>query len=154
MCKAPEQPVSILLVEDDQIDAKAFMRALEAERIGNPVRRATDGVQAWEILNGSNGESPLARPHVIILDINMPRMSGIELLQKLRADDELCDSIVFVLTTSNDDQDRIKACNLNVAGYLLKSDMGNSFLQAMETIDKDWRVMTLPARETSAATAA
>lgn len=154
MCKAPMQPVSILLVEDDQIDAKAFMRAIEKQRISNPMIRAKDGVDAWEILKGMHGDTPLARPHIIVLDINMPRMSGIELLRKMRSDDELRDSIVFVLTTSNDDQDKIEAYNLNVAGYMLKSDMGNGFLKAVELIDKYWRVVELPTHRTPAATAA
>ncbi|UCG74025.1 MAG: response regulator [Chromatiales bacterium] len=154
MCQAPMKPVSILLVEDDQIDAKAFMRAMETQRISNPVIRAKDGVDAWEILKGMHGDTPLARPHIIILDINMPRMSGIELLRKLRGDEDLRDSIVFVLTTSNDDQDKIEAYNLNVAGYMLKSDMANGFLKAVELIDKYWRVVELPASRMHAATAA
>lgn len=154
MCQAPMKPVSILLVEDDQIDAKAFMLAIEAQRISNPVIRAKDGVEAWEILKGMHGDTPLARPHIIILDINMPRMSGIELLRKMRSDDELRDSIVFVLTTSNDDQDKIEAYDLNVAGFMLKTDMGNGFLRAVELIDKYWRVVELPADRTPAASAA
>lgn len=154
MCQAPMKPVSILLVEDDQVDAKAFMRAMETQRISNPVIRAKDGVDAWEILKGMHGDKPLARPHIIILDINMPRMSGIELLRKLRGDEDLRDSIVFVLTTSNDDQDKIEAYNLNVAGYMLKSDMANGFLKAVELIDKYWRVVELPASRMHAATAA
>lgn len=154
MCQAPMKPVSILLVEDDQVDAKAFMRAMETQRISNPVIRAKDGVDAWEILKGMHGDTPLARPHIIILDINMPRMSGIELLRKLRGDEDLRDSIVFVLTTSNDDQDKIEAYNLNVAGYMLKSDMANGFLKAVELIDKYWRVVELPASRMHAATAA
>lgn len=151
MCKGPTQPVSILLVEDDQIDAKAFMRAIREQRISNPVHRATDGVEAWEMLKGMCGDVPLDRPFIIVLDINMPRMSGIELLRKIRADETLRDSIVFVLTTSNDDQDKFEAYNLNVAGYMLKSDMGNSFLRAVELIEKYWRVVELPVGRARAA---
>jgi len=143
-----------LLVEDDRIDAKAFMRAIEQQRISNPVTVAKDGVEAWEILKGSNGKQSLSRPYIVILDINMPRMSGIELLREIRADDELRDSIVFVLTTSNDDQDKIKAYDLNVAGYMLKSDMGNSFLSAVELVEKYWRVVELPVDRAAAVNAA
>jgi DNA-binding NarL/FixJ family response regulator len=150
MCKVPMRPVNILLVEDDQIDAKAFMRAIEEQRISNPVIRAKDGMEGWEILKGLHGDMPLARPYIVILDINMPRMSGIELLRKIRGDAALHDSIVFVLTTSNDDQDKIEAYNLNVAGYMLKSDMGKGFLRAVELIDKYWRVVELPADNPSA----
>ena len=154
MCDTAMQSVSILLVEDDQIDAKAFMRAIEQQRISNTITRAKDGVEAWEILKGMSGDLPLARPYIIVLDINMPRMSGIELLRKLRTDEELRDSVVFVLTTSNDDQDKIDAYDLNVAGYMLKSDMGNSFMRAVQMIDKYWRVVELPTDKTPAATAA
>lgn len=154
MCKSPSQAVSILLVEDDQIDAKVFMRAIRDQRISNPVQQAKDGVEAWEILKGMNGDVPLSRPYIIILDINMPRMSGIELLRKIRADKSLRDAIVFVLTTSDDDQDKIEAFNLNVAGYMLKSDMGKSFMRAVELIDKYWRVVELPTENLTTATAA
>jgi CheY-like chemotaxis protein len=154
MCKAPTQPVSILLVEDDEIDAKAFMRAIQDQRISNPVLRAKDGVEAWETLKGMSGDVPITRPYIIILDINMPRMSGIELLRRIRDDDALRDSIVFVLTTSNDDEDKFEAYNLNVAGYMLKSDMGNSFIRAVELIDKYWRVVEMPVERNEAATAA
>ena len=148
------QPVNILLVEDDQIDAKAFFRAIDKLKITNPVTLARDGVEAWEILKGINGHTPMPRPYIVILDINMPRMSGIELLRKLREDEDLRDSIVFVLTTSNDDQDKIEAFNLNVAGYMLKSDIGNSFMRAVQLIEKYWRVVELPIGKPVAATAA
>ena len=136
--------VNVLLVEDDMIDQKAFLRAFKELRISNPVRIANDGVEAWDILTGSNGHDALQRPYLIVLDINMPRMNGIELLQKIRADERLRDSIVFVLTTSNDEQDKFEAFNLNVAGYMLKMDMGSSFCKAVELVDKYWRVVEFP----------
>jgi CheY-like chemotaxis protein len=148
------RPVSILLVEDDRIDAKAFVRAMETVRIGNPVTVAKDGVEAWEILTGSNGDKPFPRPNIVVMDINMPRMSGLELLRKIRADEALRDLVVFVLTTSNDDQDKFEAYNLNVAGYMLKSDMANGFVRAVEMMDKFWRVVELPAGPSQTATAA
>jgi CheY-like chemotaxis protein len=147
------KPVNILLVEDDRIDAKAFLRAMEAVRINNPVTVAKDGVEAWEALTGCNSGEPFPRPNIVVMDINMPRMSGLELLRRIRADKSLRDLVVFVLTTSNDDQDKFEAYNLNVAGYMLKSDMANSFVKAVEMIDRFWRVVELPA-ETSTAAAA
>jgi len=119
--------VNILLVEDDTIDAKAFMRAMAELKFGNEVVLAKDGVEGLEKLQ------ELARPNLVILDINMPRMNGLEMLRRIREDSKLHDTIVFVLTTSNDDQDKFEAYNLNVAGYMLKSDMGNSFLRAVST---------------------
>lgn len=139
-----EKSVQILLAEDDLIDEKAFLRAIGKLRITNPITVAHDGVEAWEILKGVNGRPPLPRPNLLILDINMPRMNGLELLQKIRNDPELHDSIVFMLTTSNDDEDKIEAFHLNVAGYMLKSEVGSSFLEAVELVDKYWRVVEFP----------
>lgn len=134
------KPVTILLVEDDEVDVKALKWAFDKLRIANPVEVARDGVEAWELLQ------KLDRPYLIITDINMPRMNGIELLRAIRESEELRDSIVFVLTTSNDEQDKIDAYDLNVAGYMLKSDMGTSFMRAIELIDNYWKVVELPGQ--------
>jgi CheY-like chemotaxis protein len=131
-------PVHILLVEDDHIDAKAFTRAMDKLKFGNPVVLARDGVEGLEKLR------TMPRPNLVILDINMPRMNGLEMLRKLREDETLHDTIVFVLTTSNDDKDKFEAYNLNVAGYMLKSDMGNSFLRAVSLVDHYWKVIEFP----------
>ncbi|MDP2323274.1 MAG: response regulator [Gammaproteobacteria bacterium] len=138
--------VHILLAEDDQIDEKAFLRAIEKLRINNPVTVARDGLEAWDILKGANGEPPLPRPNFLVLDINMPRMNGLELLERIRDDADLHDSIVFMLTTSNDDEDKIEAFGLNVAGYMLKSDVGNSFIKAVELMNSYWRLVEFPRK--------
>ncbi len=130
--------VNILLVEDDSIDAKAFMRAMSKLKIGNPVARAVDGVEGLTMLEN------LQRPNLVILDINMPRMNGLELLRKIREDVRLRDTIVFVLTTSNDEKDKFEAYDLNVAGYMLKSDMGNSFVRAVSLVENYWKVVEFP----------
>ena len=133
--------VTILLVEDDEIDVKALKWAFDKLKIANPLVVARDGVEAWETLQ------TLPRPYLIITDINMPRMNGIELLRKIRESEQFRDSIVFALTTSNDEQDKIDAYHLNVAGYMLKTDMGTSFTRAIELIDNFWRVVEFPERE-------
>ncbi|HVY65213.1 MAG TPA: response regulator [Gammaproteobacteria bacterium] len=130
--------VTILLVEDDEVDVKALHWAFDKLRIANPVVVARDGVEAMTLL------PTLPRPYLVITDINMPRMNGIELLRKIRTSDEYRDSIVFVLTTSNDEQDKIDAYNLNVAGYMLKSDMGTSFTRAIGLIENYWKIVELP----------
>jgi CheY-like chemotaxis protein len=134
------KPVTILLVEDDEVDVEALRWAFKNLRIANPLVVACDGVHAWETLE------TLPRPYLIITDINMPRMNGIEFLRKLRESDEYRDSIVFVLTTSNDEQDKIDAYRLNVAGYMLKSDMGTSFTRAIGLIENYWKVVEFPGR--------
>jgi len=139
----PTKPVHILLVEDDRIDAKAFLRAMTKLRISNPLTVARDGVEGWELLKG-NGDTEVPRPNLVILDINMPRMNGLELLRKIREDSELRNLIVFVLTTSNDEKDKFEAYDLNVAGYMLKSDLGGSFMGAVSLVDQYWRVVEFP----------
>jgi CheY-like chemotaxis protein len=134
------QEVSILLVEDDEIDVKALLRAFKKLKIANPVTVAKDGMEGWEALQ------ELPRPYLVILDINMPRMNGIELLEKIRASEKYHDSIVFVLTTSTDDEDKFDAFNLNAAGYMLKADMGKSFIQAIEMIERYWKVVEFPVQ--------
>ena len=132
--------VTILLVEDDEVDIKALRWAFDKLKIANPLVIARDGVEALEVL------PTLTRPYLVITDINMPRMNGIELLRKIRESAELRDSIVFVLTTSNDEQDKIDAYDLNVAGYMLKSDMGTSFTRAISLIENYWKVVEFPER--------
>jgi CheY-like chemotaxis protein len=130
--------VTILLVEDDEVDVKALRWAFDKLKIANPIVVARDGVEAMEML------PTLPRPYLIIADINMPRMNGIEFLRKVRASDEYRDSIVFVLTTSNDEQDKFDAYHLNVAGYMLKSDMGTSFTRAIGLIENYWKIVEFP----------
>jgi len=133
--------VTILLVEDDEIDCKALKWAFDKLKIANPLVIARDGVEAYDML------ATLPRPYLIISDINMPRMNGIELLRKIRQSTEYRDSIVFMLTTSNDEQDKIDAYNLNVAGYMLKSDMGTSFTRAISLIENYWKVVEFPGQD-------
>jgi CheY-like chemotaxis protein len=133
--------VTILLVEDDEVDVKALRWAFDKLKIANPLVIARDGVEALEML------PQLARPYLVITDINMPRMNGIELLRKIREKPDLRDSIVFVLTTSNDEQDKIDAYDLNVAGYMLKSDMGTSFTRAISLIENYWKVVEFPGQD-------
>ena len=133
--------VTILLVEDDEVDVKALKWAFDKLKVANPLVIARDGVEALEMLRD------LPRPYLIITDINMPRMNGIELLRQIRQNPDYRDSIVFVLTTSNDEQDKIDAYDLNVAGYMLKTDMGTSFTRAISLIDNYWKVVEFPGRE-------
>jgi CheY-like chemotaxis protein len=130
--------VNILVVEDDEIDVKALLKAFKKLKIANPVYVAKDGMEGWEMLQ------TLSRPFLLILDINMPRMNGLELLRKIRTSKDYHDSIVFILTTSTDEKDKFEAYHLNVAGYMLKSDMGTSFIHAIEMVERYWRVVEFP----------
>lgn len=135
------QPLNILLVEDDEVDVLNVRRAFTMNHIMNPLVVAGDGIEAIEMLRG--GEVPKGR-RLILLDLNMPRMNGIEFLRELRKDPELHSTPVVVLTTSNDDRDKIDAYNLNVAGYLVKPVTFDSFCDAMVALNKYWTLVELP----------
>jgi CheY-like chemotaxis protein len=139
------QTAQLLHVEDDDICLMMLNRAFKKANIANPISIAHDGVAALELLRGTNGRPRLPRPFVILLDLNMPRMDGIELLIELRKDEDLKKSIVFILTTSDADEDKVKAYNLGVAGYILKSNPANAFLEATALLDTYWRVVEFPA---------
>ena len=138
--------MNILLVEDDEVDIMNVKRAFEKNKITNPLYIASDGLEALEMLRSQEGHPPLipANRRLILLDLNMPRMSGIEFLQALRSDPELKRIPVVVLTTSNQDQDRMKAYQLNVAGYMLKPVLFPHFLETMETLNKYWSLCEMP----------
>ena len=133
--------VSLLMVEDDDIDATALRRALQKLKLLNPTYRAKDGLEAIELLR--SGQIPT--PYIILLDLNMPRMNGLEFLEELRSDPQLTQSVVFVLTTSKTDEDILAAYKEHVAGYLLKQRMDNDFLQVVSLLNHYWRIVEIPA---------
>jgi len=134
----------ILLVEDDTIDVMALKRALQQRQLTNPLTVARDGVEALEILRGGPEQAPLSKPYMILLDLSLPRMNGIEFLEILRADPALQDAIVFMLTTSRADEDRSAAYRLNVAGYMVKSDLTDGLLRVVTMLESYWRVVEFP----------
>ena len=136
-------PVTLFVVDDDEIDRETILRSVEERGLNNPVRVARDGEEALEILKGQGGER-IRTPYLILLDLNMPRMNGIELLQQIRQDPALHRSVVFVLTTSNAETDRMAAYNLNVAGYILKAKAGLEFERVVELIDQFERSVEFP----------
>jgi CheY-like chemotaxis protein len=138
------QAVNVLLVEDDLVDIMTIQRGFASLKIANPIITAKDGIEALDILKGRNGKERLSKPYIIFLDLNMPRMNGVEFLKVLREDPELKASVVFVLTTSGLDEDRVKAYDANVAGYIIKSEAGKNFMDAIQLIDHYWRIIELP----------
>lgn len=151
--RAHTREVTLLLVEDDQLDIKGIRRALRKAKIANPLYVAGDGLEALALLRGEatdaegNLRPALPRPYLILLDLNMPRMNGIEFLAELRKDENLRDSIVFVLTTSNDDRDITQAYQQMVAGYIVKKNTGTDFVKLIGMLDHYWRVVEFPGGE-------
>jgi CheY-like chemotaxis protein len=124
----------ILLVEDDEVDVMNIKRAFSKNNIKNELYVAGNGVEALDMLR--TVIEPL--PKIIILDINMPKMNGIEFLEELRADENLKNISIFVMTTSNQDGDKIDAYNLNVAGYILKPLSFDKFVSSVGTLKDFW----------------
>src|SRR5687768_14871095 len=99
--------VNILLVEDDEVDIMNVQRAFRKNNINNPLFITRNGIEALEVLQGKNPSMIIPSPRVILLDINMPRMGGIEFLREMRKISELRSVSVFVMTTSNEESDKI-----------------------------------------------
>jgi len=114
--------LTLLLVEDDEVDAETIVRCINRSKIANPLHRARDGVEALDLLRGTNGAQKLPGPVLLLVDIRMPRLDGIGLIHAIRADSALHRTVIFVLTTSNSDRDRMAAYDEHVAGYILKSN--------------------------------
>jgi CheY-like chemotaxis protein len=133
--------LNILLVEDDEVDVMNVKRAFEKNHITNPLFVASNGLEALEKLR--SGEVPQGR-RIVLLDLNMPKMNGIEFLRELRNDPALAATPVVVLTTSNNDRDKIDAFNLNVAGYLVKPVTFAEFSDLMVTLNKYWTLVEMP----------
>ncbi len=132
--------LNILLVEDDEVDVMTVQRAFKKGNITNPLYIAGNGLEALAMLRGVSGQAsaiPTDR-RIILLDLNMPKMNGLEFLQELRADPTIRHIPVVVLTTSNEEQDRVQAYNLNVAGYILKPITFGNFVELMVTLNKYW----------------
>ncbi len=144
--KMQDRVLNILLVEDDEVDVMNVRRAFKKGGVNNPLFIASNGLEALDMLKSQRGQSPIvpSERRLILLDLNMPKMGGIEFLQVLRADPDLKSTPVVVLTTSGEDRDRVQAYNLNVAGYLLKPVTFQPFVQAMETLNHYWSLCEMP----------
>jgi len=136
--------INILHVEDDAVDAMVMERALKKCDLNHKLFLAHNGIEALDMLRGTGGKeviNPL--PKIIMLDLNMPKMNGIEFLRELRKDERLKHISVFVLTTSNDDRDRTDAHNLNVAGYIVKPLTLEDYTNIVATLNEYWGITDL-----------
>ena len=131
---------SILLVEDDKVDAMTIKRSLETINITNDMDVANNGEEALQYLRDPQGELPC----IILLDLNMPKMNGIEFLRIVKHDETLKRIPVVILTTSRDEQDKIESFNLGVAGYMIKPVDYWQFVEVVKAIDLYWTLSELP----------
>lgn len=141
-----DKVINILLVEDDEVDVMNVKRAFKKSHITHPLYCAGNGLAALEILR-SQGDQPPVIPEnrrLILLDLNMPKMGGLEFLHILRSDPELKAIPVIVLTTSDEDRDLVEAYNLNVAGYIVKPVTFSKFAEVITTLNNYWKLCEMP----------
>ena len=130
----------ILLVEDDQVDAMTVKRALKELHVTNQVVHVENGEAALEHLHQADVEKPC----IILLDLNMPKMGGIEFLEVAKHEDQLRIIPVVVLTTSEEQQDKVESFNLGVAGYMAKPVDYQQFVEVMRSINTYWTLSEMP----------
>ena len=118
-------------------------RAFKKNNIPNPLFIANNGIEALEMLRGDPSIVPLHR-RLILLDLNMPQMGGIEFLREMRADETLKSIPVIMLTTSNEDNDKVDTYQLNVAGYIRKPVTFPKSLESMVALNKSWMLCEMP----------
>lgn len=141
-----ERTVNVLLVEDDEVDVMNVQRAFRRNNIRNPLYVAHNGLDALNMLRGlPTPETAVPQDRrVVLLDINMPKMNGLEFLRELRQDETLKTTPVVVLTTSDADQDRLEAYRLNVAGYILKPVAFTTFAEVIASLNHYWAICEIP----------
>ena len=136
---------NILLVEDDTVDVMNVQRSFKKANIANPLFIASNGLEALEVLRNESASVQMPKHRrLVLLDLNMPKMGGLEFLKELRADERLKKTPVIVLTTSDQEKDRVEAFNLNVAGYILKPVTFANFSEMMVTLNRYWTLCEIP----------
>ena len=133
-----------LLIEDDEVDAEAFKRALRRAGMPPPMHVATDGREALEFLRSKLAVDGLPERLVVLLDLNMVGMSGTQFLDEPRADPDLRHTVVFVLTTSKSDRDRERAYGRCVAGYVSKGDAGRGYERLIQLLSAYGETVAFP----------
>ncbi len=135
--------VLILLVEDDLVDVMTIKRAFKDIKIGNPLQVCDNGLEALKYLKNPSNRTP----GIILLDINMPKMNGIEFLEIIKKDKDLKRVPVVVLTTSKAEQDKMESFNLGVSGYMIKPVDYLQFVETVKTIHLYWTLSELPKKK-------
>ena len=143
--RKPAPPVEILLVEDNPADVRLTREALKEGKVYNNLHWAKDGVEALEFLRREGRHAAAPRPYIILLDLNLPKKDGREVLQDIKKDDKLKRIPVVILTTSKAEEDVLKSYNLHANCYVTKPVDLEQFIVVVKSIDMFWlTVVTLP----------
>jgi CheY-like chemotaxis protein len=136
----------VLLAEDSENDVELTLGALAEHRLANEVVVARDGVEAWEYLTrrGKFASRPQGNPAVVLLDLKMPRMDGLEVLKSMRADENLKSIPVVMLTSSNEERDVVQSYALGVNAYVVKPVAFDAFIAAVKNLGLFWAVLNQP----------
>ncbi len=141
------RPIEILLVEDSPSDAALTIEALKAGKIANRLSHVEDGVEALEFLNRRGKYANAARPDLIMLDLNLPRKDGRDVLAEIKNDPDLKIIPIIVLTTSRADEDILRSYELNANCYITKPVDFTHFIDVVKSIEQFWlTVVTLPQK--------
>lgn len=141
------KPIEILLIEDSPSDAALTIEALQAGKIGNNLNLVTDGVEAMAYLRQQDRFAKSQRPDLIMLDLNLPKKDGREVLRELKSDPSLKLIPIIVLTTSKADKDVMQSYELNANCYITKPVDFQQFIDVVKSIERFWlSVVTLPPK--------
>ena len=147
MSAAQARPIQILLVEDSPSDAKLTLTALKLAKVANRVSHVEDGVQAMEFLRRQGNYGASQRPDLVLLDLNLPRKDGREVLAEMKSDPALSSIPVVVLTTSKAEEDIIRSYQLHANCYITKPVNFDRFLDVIQSIEQFWlSVVVLPGK--------
>ncbi|GFM30095.1 response regulator [Novosphingobium sp. PY1] len=135
---------TVLIVDDDDVAIEGVLRSFRKHHVPCKTLTAGDGSEALAVLSGDHPDKKLTTPVIVLLDLNMPRMDGFQFLEAVRADTRLRRTVIFVLSTSSRDQDRCRAYNEQVAGYMVKSEVGPQFARLAEFMTKYTLTQELP----------
>ena len=139
-----KKSVHVVLIDDDEVDVEAVVRSFRLHGLYNQITTFRNGAEAIQAMRGRFGRELTEKPFLVLLDLNMPMMNGIEFLDALRDDPHLRRAIVFALTTSDTDEDKRAAYERHVAGYLVKSHLGVSYGSLTQMLANYWSIVEFP----------
>ncbi|HLW94302.1 MAG TPA: response regulator [Solirubrobacteraceae bacterium] len=136
--------VEILLVEDNPNDLELALHAFQKHKFANSIEVARDGQEALDYLLGGNGRPPGARPRIVLLDLKLPKVDGLQVLREIRSTPELAHLPVVILTSSREERDIVESYDLGVNSYIVKPVDFDQFVDAVQTLGLYWLLLNEP----------